>query len=48
MGGKPPRLAFTRAAQWSGDSFRDYKIVGGKVVEMQDDDPHDKDEGVGG
>jgi len=34
----PPRLAVTRGAQWSRDSFRDYKVVGGKVVEMEYDD----------
>jgi hypothetical protein len=43
-GRKPPRLAVTRGAQWSRDSLRDYKIVAGKVVELQNDD-HEGDKG---
>jgi len=39
---KPPRLVVTRGAQWSRDSLRDYKVVGGQVVEMQDDDPDEE------
>lgn len=42
-GRKPPRLAVTRGAQWSRDSYRDYKVVGGKVVEMPDTDENDED-----
>ena len=43
-GQKPPRLAVTRGAQWSRDSYRDYKVVAGTVVECDgndDDDPDD-------
>jgi hypothetical protein len=43
-GRKPPRLAVTRGAQWSRDSLRDYKVVAGKVVELQNDD-HEGDKG---
>jgi hypothetical protein len=46
-GQKPPRLAVTRGAQWSRDSLRDYKIVGGKVIKMDSDDPDEEDEGIG-
>lgn len=43
-GRKPPRLAVTRGAQWSRDSYRDYKVVGGKVVQMPDTDENDEDD----
>lgn len=42
----PPRLVVTRGAQWSRDSLRDYKVVGGKVVERTDDDPDNEGDGV--
>jgi hypothetical protein len=45
--GEPPRLVVTRGAQWSRDSLRDYKVVGGKVVEMQDSEPDNDEEGMG-
>jgi hypothetical protein len=38
-GHKPPRLAVVRGTQWSRDSLRDYKVVGGKMVERTDEDP---------
>lgn len=44
---KPPRLVVTRGAQWSRDSLRDYKVVGGKVVEMHDGEPDEDEEGMG-
>jgi hypothetical protein len=44
----PPRLAVTRGAQWSRDSKRDFKVVGGKLVERSDDDPdpYEEDNGM--
>jgi hypothetical protein len=42
-GQKPPRLAVTRGAQWSRDSYRDYKVVGGKVAEPEDCHNNDAD-----
>jgi hypothetical protein len=42
-GRKPPRLAVTRGAQWSRDSLRDYKMVAGKVVELQNEEPDDEE-----
>lgn len=43
--GKPPRLIVARGAQWSRDSARDYKVVGGKVIELMDEEqePGDPD-----
>jgi hypothetical protein len=41
-GREPPRLVVARGAQWSRDSLRDYKIVGGKVFEMHDVEPDDQ------
>jgi hypothetical protein len=29
------RLIVARGAQWSSDSLRDYKVVGGTVIELQ-------------
>lgn len=37
--GGPPHLVVARGAQWSRDSKRDFKLVGGKLVERTDDDP---------
>jgi hypothetical protein len=41
-------LVVTRGAQWSRDSKRDFKVVGGKVVERTDDDPdpYEEDKGM--
>lgn len=39
----PPRLIVARGAQWSRDSLRDYKVVGGTVVELTDNDPDDEE-----
>jgi hypothetical protein len=42
---KPPRLAVVRGAQWSRDSLRDYKVVGGTVVEIENPvEPEDEDD----
>jgi hypothetical protein len=35
----PPHLIVAHGAQWSRDSKRDYKVVGGKVVQFLDDSP---------
>lgn len=32
--GEPPHLIVAHGAQWSRDSKRDFKVVGGKVVEL--------------
>ncbi len=45
--GGPPHLIVARGAQWSRDSKRDFKIVGGKFVELEPDDPDDEEEGMG-
>lgn len=42
-GRRPPRLVVARGAQWSRDSERDFKVVGGKLVERTDDDPDEED-----
>jgi len=36
--GKRPHLIVARGAQWSRDSKRDFKVVGGKVIEVLDDE----------
>jgi hypothetical protein len=38
----PPRLVVTRGAQWSRDSERDFKVVGGKLVRRTDSEPEDE------
>lgn len=45
--GPPPHLIVARGAQWSRDSKRDFKVVGGKLVERLDDDPDEEEEGIG-
>ena len=45
--GGPPHLIVARGAQWSRDSKRDFKVVGGKLVERTGDDPDDGEDGVG-
>ena len=45
--GGPPHLIVARGAQWSRDSKRDFKIVGGKVVELGPEDPDAEEEGIG-
>jgi hypothetical protein len=45
--GGPPHLVVSRGAQWSRDSKRDYKVVGGKLIERTEDDPDDEEDGVG-
>ena len=41
--GGPPHRVVARGAQWSRDSKRDFKVVGGKLVERTDDDPDDEE-----
>ncbi len=43
---KPPRLVVTRGTQWSRDSKRDFKVVGGKVVELREGDPDEDEDGI--
>jgi hypothetical protein len=43
----PPHLVVARGAQWSRDSKRDFKVVGGKLVERTGDDPDNEEDGVG-
>jgi len=45
--GGPPHLAVTRGAQWSRDSNRDFKTVGGKLVEREEHDPDPEENGIG-
>jgi hypothetical protein len=45
--GKPPHLIVARGAQWTRDSLRDFKIVGGKIVELGPEDPDPEEEGIG-
>ena len=45
--GSPPHLIVARVAQWSRDSKRDFKVVGGKVVERLDGDPDEEEDGIG-
>jgi len=45
--GGPPHLIVARGAQWSRDSKRDFKVVGGKVVERLDSDPDAEEDGIG-
>jgi hypothetical protein len=45
--GKPPHLIVAHGAQWSRDSKRDFKIVGGKFVELMPEDPDPEEEGIG-
>jgi len=44
---KPPHLIVAHGAQWSRDSLRDYKVVGGKVIQLASDDPDIEEEGIG-
>jgi hypothetical protein len=37
----------SRCASAVHDSRRDFKVVGGKMVERTDDDPDDEEDGVG-
>jgi hypothetical protein len=43
----PPHLIVARGTQWSRDSKRDYKVVGGKFVERTGDDPDEEEDGIG-
>lgn len=36
--GGAPHLIVARGAQWSRDSKRDFKVVGGKVIKLRDDE----------
>ena len=38
----PPHLIVARGAQWSRDSKRDFKVVGGKLAEREEHDPDPK------
>ena len=40
-----PHLVVARGAQWTRDSKRDYKVVGGKAVEKTGDDPDEEEDG---
>lgn len=40
----PPHLIVAHGTQWSRDSMRDFKVVGGKVVELSDEDAGDQEE----
>ena len=39
-------LIEARGAQWSRDSERDFKVVGGKVVELREGDPVEDEDGI--
>jgi hypothetical protein len=45
--GPPPHLIVARGAQWSRDSKRDFKVVGGKLVERAEGDPDEDEDGIG-
>ena len=45
--GGPPHLIVARGAQWSRDSKRDFKLVGGRVVELGPEDPDPEEDGIG-
>jgi hypothetical protein len=45
--GPAPHLIVASGAQWSRDSKRDFKVVGGRVVELRDGDPDEEEEGMG-
>jgi hypothetical protein len=45
--GSTPHLIVARGAQWSRDSKRDFKVVGGKYVERTGDDPDEEEDGIG-
>jgi len=45
--GGPPHLVVARGAQWSRDSKRDFKVVGGKLVDREEHDPDTEEDGVG-
>ena len=45
--GGPPHLIVARGAQWTRDSKRDFKVVGGKLVERANDDPDEEDDRTG-
>jgi len=45
-----PHLVVARGAQWTRDSKRDFKVVGGKMVQMPDEpeeDKNDEENGIG-
>jgi hypothetical protein len=43
----PPHLIVARGAQWTRDSKRDFKVVGGKLAERTEDDPDEEEDGIG-